>query len=54
MNHSLDTILRGPKLQKSNEIDVFSPILLQSDWKGMVKELIYEAKYQISAGPGGP
>ena len=21
---------------------------------GMVKELIYEAKYQISAGPGGP
>ena len=27
---------------------------IQSELKGMVGELIYEVKYQISAGPGGP
>ena len=29
-------------------------IEIQSDLKGMVKELIYEVKYQSSARPGGP
>ena len=33
---------------------VCKKFVVQSELKGMVGELIYEVKYQISAGPGGP
>ena len=46
--------LKGILLNFSSHLFVVRCKYLQSELNGMVRELIYEAKYQISAGPVGP